>query len=91
MKFAYENKTTNKIGKLILAGGTSLLLGLPELFRQNLPELKIEMGDPAKPIDFYAKTLKNDKILYSNVIGLALRGLDKESLDQGINLIKINK
>jgi len=91
MKFTYENKTTSKVEKLILAGGTSLLLGLPELFRQNLPDLKIETGNPTKKIDFYAKTLKNDKILYSNVIGLALRGLNKESFDQGINLIKINK
>jgi len=91
MEFTYENKTGSKIEKLILAGGTSLLLGLPELFGQNLPNLKIGIGDPTKKIDFYAKTLKNDKILYSNVIGLALRGLAKESLDQGINLIKINK
>ena len=91
MKFTYENKTGSKIEKLILAGGTSLLLGLPELFGQNLPNLKIEIGDPTKKIDFYAKALKNDKILYSNVIGLALRGLRKESFDQGINLIKFNK
>jgi len=91
IKFSYENKTGQKVEKLILAGGTSLLLGLPELFSQNMPGLKIAMGNPTQKIDFYAKTLKNDKILYSNVIGLALRGLSKESLDQGINLIKINK
>ncbi|MCX6742840.1 MAG: pilus assembly protein PilM [Candidatus Parcubacteria bacterium] len=91
IKLAYEKRTGQKVEKLILAGGASLLPGLPELFSQNLPELKIEMGDPSKKIDFYAKTLKNDKIIYSNVIGLALRGLNKESLDQGINLIKINK
>ncbi|MFA5188577.1 MAG: pilus assembly protein PilM [Patescibacteria group bacterium] len=90
IKSAYEKRTGQKIEKLILAGGTSLLAGLPELLHQKLPGLQVEMGDPTKQLDFYAKNLKNDKILYSNVIGLALRGLNKESLNQGINLIKIN-
>ena len=87
----YESRTGNKVEKLILAGGTSLLPGLLELFSQSLPDLKIEKGDPTKKIKFSTEVsnrlLKNDIILYSNVIGLALRGLKRESIDQGINLV----
>ena len=89
IKDVYEKKTGQKIEKIILAGGTSLLPGLKELFSQKFEGLKVEMGDPTKKINFSPELLKNDKILYSNVIGLALRGLNKESLDLGINLIKL--
>jgi type IV pilus assembly protein PilM len=89
IKDVYEKKTGPKIEKLLLAGGTSLLPGLKELFNQKMPDINIELGNPTNKINFSPELLKNDKILYSNVLGLALRGLDKESLDLGINLIKI--
>lgn len=91
MQAAYLQKTGRNIEKLILAGGTSLLKGVKELCVQKLPDLAIEIGDPGQKIDFSPEFLKNDKILYSNVLGLALRGLNKESLEQGINLIKLKK
>jgi type IV pilus assembly protein PilM len=91
MKNAYENKIGQKLKKIILAGGTSLLPGLKELFGQKMPDLIVELGDPTNKINFLPALLKDDKILYSNAIGLALRGLNKESLENGINLIKIAK
>ncbi|HDQ22545.1 MAG TPA: hypothetical protein ENN28_01070 [Candidatus Uhrbacteria bacterium] len=88
----YENKNKQPVKKIILAGGTSLLKGLLKKLRQKFLSWQIELGDPAQKVDLAGKLKSKDIILYSNAIGLALRGLDKDSLAQGINLLKdINK
>jgi type IV pilus assembly protein PilM len=86
MKNNYELKDSQKVEKVILAGGTSLVPGLIEIFTAEL-HLKVELGNPFLKLDAAGSQFKADKILYGNVIGLALRGLNSDSLRQGINLI----
>ncbi len=83
----YNKKVGQSANKIILAGGTALLLGLAEYFQKNLPGIAIEIGKVDKKIDFGDKLAQN-KLLYGNVAGLALHGLDEKSLQNGINLIK---
>jgi type IV pilus assembly protein PilM len=89
-KMSAENEIkTKKLAKnIILAGGTSRLNGLLEIFRKNLPEYQIQLGNIENKIDFNDEKLGADQILYANVIGLALRGINSSTLDTGINLIK---
>jgi type IV pilus assembly protein PilM len=88
MTAEYKSKTDKQVKSIILAGGTSSLKGLVEVFKKNLPEYQIESGSLDKKIDFDDAKLKSEQILYANVLGLALRGLNNESLTKGINLIK---
>jgi type IV pilus assembly protein PilM len=89
-KMSSENEAkVNKVARnIILAGGTSRLKGLLEIFRNNLPDYQIELGNLENKIDFDDKEIGHDQILYANVIGLALRGQNSEALYKGINLIK---
>ncbi len=88
----YEDKNQKPVKKIILAGGTSLLKGLLEEFRQRFSGWQIDLGDPVQKIDPSGKLKAAETMFYSNAIGLALRGLDRDSLSRDINLIKdINK
>jgi len=88
MSSKYETEKNIKPIKIILAGGTCLLKGLVDIFKKNLPGYDINLGNLEKKIDFKDKSLGKEQILYANVIGLALRGINDKSLNQGINLIK---
>lgn len=88
MSAEYEAKAKQPVKSIILAGGTSRLKGLVEVFKKHLPDFSIEVGDLEKKIDFNDTKFGSDQILYANVLGLALRGLNNESLNKGINLIK---
>jgi type IV pilus assembly protein PilM len=88
MSAEYEEQTGQIARHVILAGGTSMLKGINEIFIKNLPGYQLAKGDLAKKIEFGDQELEKDKILYGNVIGLALRGVNSDSLNQGINLIK---
>jgi type IV pilus assembly protein PilM len=89
-KMSAENDVKiKKLAKnIILAGGTSRLNGLLEIFKKSLPDYQIEVGNLENKIDFDGKELGVDEILYANVLGLALRGLNTDILNKGINLIK---
>lgn len=84
----YEQQHKKIVNTIVLSGGTSKLKGINEIFVKNLPGFQYAKGDLDKKIDFDDLDLAAEKILYSNVIGLALRGLNSTSLDKGINLIK---
>jgi type IV pilus assembly protein PilM len=88
MRKNYEVLSGQQVKAVILAGGSSLLPGLKDFFAASLPGLQIEIGQVDKKMDLVGKELRGDKIFYSNVLGLALRGLNKENLNKGINLIK---
>lgn len=70
-----ENK---KVDKIILAGGTALMPGLLEYFR-NYFKIETEIADPFSKI-FYPpileKTLKDLGPSYAIAMGMALRGLE---------------
>ncbi|MFN3301572.1 MAG: type IV pilus assembly protein PilM [Patescibacteria group bacterium] len=83
-----EEKYGFKIKKIILAGGSSLLPGAPETFQSQIG-LPTERGNPLIKLakdNLLAKEKKN--ILFANVIGLALRALEKDPLKVDINLLK---
>lgn len=88
MSADYETKHDQKPGQIILAGGTSQLQGLSDFFKKELPDFTIELGDLDNTVDFKDFEIQGGKILYANVVGLALRGLSANSLTKGINLIK---
>ncbi len=85
----YQNQEKIKIKKILLSGGSSLILGLPEYFSQKL-NLKIEIVNVWKGIDVNSLFKKNTKIkpiLFSTACGLALRGIEKNPKTTGINLL----
>jgi len=88
MSSEYETEDQLKANTIILAGGSSLLKGIKEVLMKNLSGYQISLGNLEEKIDFADNGMGNDKILYGNVIGLALRGLNSDSLSKGINLIK---
>jgi len=88
MQENYQDKTNKQVKKIYLVGGSSLLKGIKELFAENLNDLEVVLGQPDKKINLSNKKLPANKIYYTNVIGLALRGLNKNTLEQGINLVE---
>lgn len=81
----YENKTNNKIGEIILAGGSALIPKVDDYLAVNL-ERKVRVGDPLEQIkDGKLSTKKSPSILFANVIGLALRGVGR--ISAGINFL----
>lgn len=83
-----EKKYNFKIEKIILAGGSSLLPGIEEYFHSEIG-LLIEKGNPLTKLSKNNILSKKEKnILFANVIGLALRALEKDPLKVDINLLK---
>ncbi|KPJ57111.1 hypothetical protein AMJ49_02310 [Parcubacteria bacterium DG_74_2] len=95
MEEYFQKKTSRKIGKIILAGGSASLPYLREYLAENL-EKEVLIGDPWVKInidilrkkEYFKEALKINPLLYSITIGLALRGLTKNPKEEGIDLIK---
>jgi len=82
-----QEKSGFKTDKVILTGGSALLPGLEDYFQKNLEE-KVEIGNSLaniRPAAFFSE--KKKAMLYANVIGLAIRGLGKDFIESGINLL----
>ena len=83
----HQDRFGFKAETIILAGGSVLLPGIREHFQKNFEE-KVEIGNPLhniRPGSFFPDEKK--AALYANVIGLAMRGLEKDFIDGGINLL----
>jgi len=82
----YQNNVNGKVEEVILAGGSASLPGLSEYLEKNLG-IKVKTGNPLEKLKNGQILNNKDKqaILFSNSIGLALRGLDDEW--RGINLL----
>jgi len=80
-------KDAEKIKKIILAGGLSLVPGIDSFFQKHFKEIKVEMGNPLEKIKRKGGMRKDMAILYSNAIGLALRNVAKDPVKHGINLL----
>lgn len=83
-----QGKYNFKIDQILLAGGSSLLPGIEEYFTEQIG-IKAQRGNPLIKFsenNAFAKKEKN--IMYANVIGLALRALDKDPIKVDINLLK---
>lgn len=90
----FQEKTGEAVKKIILAGGSSVLPGLSEYLADNLG-LPVEIGDPwvkinidiLKEKEYLQEALEISPVLYSSVIGGALRGLSRDPGKEGINLL----
>jgi len=90
----FQKKEQKAIEKIILAGGSAILPRLAVYLAENL-EKSILIGDPWGKInidilrkkEYFEKALEISPILYSTVIGSALRGLVKNPAEAGINLL----
>lgn len=81
----YENSRGKKIKEIILAGGSALLPKIDEYLAVNLDK-KVKIGDPlARLKSGQLADKKENSVLFSNVIGLALRGIG--DISKGINLL----
>lgn len=86
----YQKNTKYNITRIILCGGSSLLPKIKDYFYSQL-KISTEIGDPLSLIE-ENKIISPDKaVLYSTVVGLALRGIDKKLLDSDINLLTKEK
>lgn len=82
----YQNKFGQKTTKIILTGGGSLLPGIGEYFQDNFDET-IEIGNSLQKIIGDASSFGERSILFSNAIGLAIRGIEDDFIYSGINIL----
>lgn len=88
---SYQKQSHFVITKIIACGGTSLLPGLIN-YLQTALKVQVVLGDPLVGLEKNKKQFNaEESVLYSTVIGLALRGLDSDSLENGINFIASEK
>lgn len=87
----FKNKEGEGFEKIILTGGSSLLPYFSEYLIENLQK-SVVIGNPLGNININdlpnRETFKIKSVIYSAVIGSALRGLAKCPEKSGINLIK---
>lgn len=84
---SYTKRTGTRIEKIVLSGGVSLTPGFVSHVRTRLGE-KVVLSNPLEGIQYSDESLKRVKepVLYGTAIGLALRGVDAQSIKKGINL-----
>ena len=86
----YQTEYARKITGVILAGGSALLPQVDQYLANNLG-IETSIGNPfAKVVDPKNLTkLKSKSVLFSNVAGLALRGVTKNPIAGDINLLPL--
>ncbi len=82
----YRRNLGKDIEKVILVGGSALLPGIVDYF-QKLTKAKVEIGDPLSKIGKTDILDRKRGVLYTNVVGLALRGISENPVKNGINLL----
>lgn len=83
----YEARFGKSVGGSILAGGSALMPGLLDYLTAHLP-VGVRIGNPLQKIIWKRHSSDTDDhpLLFSNVIGLALRGVARRA--PGINILK---
>jgi len=74
----YKRRTSRDIGKILLVGGTSLLPGIVDYVSSRFAGLKVEAVNPTKRVKVSSSAqlppkFKQEAVLYSTAIGLAMR------------------
>lgn len=84
---AWEEASGRRVGKVILAGGGSLLPRLPEYVGENLG-IPAEIGDPFLDLKREDVDLGSEEsVLFATVTGLAVRGISPNPERAGVNLM----
>ena len=88
----YQTENQRAVGRIILAGGSSLLPKVDQYIADNLG-VETVLGDPLQKISDPQKLLKaSGRVpLYANVVGLALRGLARNPSRGELNLLPLQK
>lgn len=74
----FQHKSGGTVEKIILAGGSALIAGLPEYIEEKMG-IPTEMGNPFKKIRNLEKFAEGEEVspvVFSNVVGLVLRSID---------------
>ncbi len=83
----YQLENQRQIDEVILAGGSALMPGIEKYFFDSL-KIKTSIGNPFLKISAGRfDKLKNYGVMFSNVCGLALRGINKKAITSDINLL----
>ena len=86
----YRTQNQREINEIIIVGGSSLLPKMDQYLADNLG-IEVNNGNPlikvSDPKEFV--NLKDRVALFANVIGLALRGVAKNSVSGDINLLPV--
>jgi type IV pilus assembly protein PilM len=89
----FRERTQKGVQEIILTGGSALLPYLSDYLSENLGK-KVKVANPWQRIEMGNLTekklkqkLKKEAVFYSAAVGLALRGLEKNPREVGINLI----
>jgi len=86
----YQTQNQRKIDEVILVGGSALLPKIDQYLADNLG-VEVNVGNPllkvTDPKSF--ANLGNKIVLFANVVGLALRGADKNPVSSDINLLPV--
>jgi len=82
----YKKRFNRDVKKIILAGGSALLPEI-DVFFQKFFGNKVEIGNPLTKIKDLSNLDEKKAVIYSNVIGLALRGISDDPVRDGINLL----
>ncbi len=83
----YKNEFDGEIKEILLAGGTCLLPGMTEFLQKEVDDITVKIGDPLRKINDLGMFNEKDAVLYANVIGLGLRSLKDDPINNGINLL----
>ncbi|NUM25491.1 MAG: type IV pilus assembly protein PilM [Candidatus Buchananbacteria bacterium] len=88
----YQAEAQRHVDEIILAGGSALLPSIDQHFANSFG-LVVNLGKPfAKIKDPGALgNVKGKEIIFSNVLGLALRGIEKKPETSDINLLPLRK
>ncbi|MFA5022378.1 MAG: type IV pilus assembly protein PilM [Patescibacteria group bacterium] len=86
----YQAETQRPISEVILVGGSSLLPQIDQYLADNL-KISVNRGQPLEKIQDPQSLvkLKTKAVLFTNVIGLALRGFYRNPSEGDINLLPV--
>ncbi len=82
----YNREFDSEISNIVLAGGSALIPGALDYFKEELGGI-VEIGNPLKKVKEVREMRREEGLLYANAIGLALRSNEKDLISSGFNLL----
>lgn len=86
----YQGEAHRQVEEAVMVGGSALLPKVDQYLADNLG-IKVTLGDPLQEVADPQGLLKpkTKALLFSNVIGLALRGISKNPATGDVNLLPV--
>jgi type IV pilus assembly protein PilM len=82
----YSREMGGEIENIVIVGGSSLVPGVVDYFKEKLGEI-VSIGKPLQKIKAIKELNEKEILIYANVIGLALRIAGDNPIDNGINIL----